>query len=173
MFITSTLRRFAGFLLTGGLLAHAAHDAASAEFFENQIRPVLVERCYSCHSAKAEKLKGDLRLDTKAGVAKGGATGPLFVAGKPAESLLIQALKGTAKDLDAMPPKGDHLKPEQIAAFEAWVKMGAPDPREDVVVANPAATHWAFRKPVAPRIPEVPSSKLKVQNPIDQARPRY
>jgi mono/diheme cytochrome c family protein len=168
MLITPTLLRFASFLLTAGLLAQAAPDPAAAEFFENQIRPLLAERCYSCHSAKAEKLKGDLRLDTKAGVAKGGTTGPLLVAGKPAESLLIQAIRGTAKDLDLMPPKGDPLKAEQIAALEAWVKMGAPDPREDVVVANPAATHWAFRKPVAPKVPEVQGAKFKVQNPIDR-----
>ncbi len=152
----------------GGSIAQAALDPAQAEFFESKVRPVFAEHCYKCHSAKAEKLKGELRLDTKAGTAKGGANGPLFIAGKPAESLLIQAVHGTAKDLDIMPPKGEPLKPEQIAALEAWVQMGAPDPREDLVVVNPAENHWAFKKPIEPKLPEIQNSKFKIQNSIDR-----
>src|SRR5262245_28271401 len=66
------------------------------EFFEKKIRPVLAEHCFKCHSAdaeKAKKLKAGLLLDSRDGVRKGGDSGPVLVAGKPAESLIIQALK--------------------------------------------------------------------------------
>src|SRR5207253_728699 len=62
-------------------------------FFEKKIRPVLVEKCYSCHGADAEKIKGGLTLDTRAGLRKGGDTGAAIVAGNPERSLLIKALR--------------------------------------------------------------------------------
>lgn len=134
----------------------AGLDPAQVEFFENRIRPLLAEHCYECHSARAEKLKGGLRLDTKAGVLQGGTAGPILVAGRPEESLLLQVIKGTAADVEAMPPKksGGPLKPEQVAAIEEWIRMGAPDPREErAVAARSANHHWAFLKPVAPPVP--------------------
>jgi cytochrome c553 len=107
---------------------HAADpSAAGLDFFEKRIRPLLVERCYECHSAE-KKQKGGLVLDTKAGVLNGGDTGPALVPGEPAKSLLITAVKWTDKDMQ-MPPK-KQLGKEQIADLEAWVKMGAPDPRK-------------------------------------------
>src|SRR5438093_524778 len=45
------------------------------ELFEKKIRPVLAERCYKCHSLNAEKLKGELLLDSKEGMLKGGGSG--------------------------------------------------------------------------------------------------
>lgn len=145
----------------GALLAlplFCAIPPEQAEFFENRIRPVLAERCYSCHSAKAESIKGGLRLDLRAGVLKGGATGPALVPGKPEESLLLQAIRGAAKDLDRMPPKGAALSPQEIAAFTEWVRSGAPDPRDDTLVPHPSATHWAFQTPVDPAPPALPPS---------------
>ena len=103
-------------------------EPAAVEFFENKIRPVLAENCYSCHSQKSEKVKGGLFLDTKGGLLKGGDNGPAIVAGDPEKSLLIKAIRYTDANLQ-MPPKDKKLSTEQIADFEAWVKMGAPDPR--------------------------------------------
>jgi hypothetical protein len=139
----------------GVAVSVAGADASSADFFENHIRPVLADRCYECHSAKAEKLKGGLLLDTKAGLAKGGASGAVIVPGKPESSLLIQTLRGTAHEVKAMPPKGDPLKAGEIAAFEDWVRAGAHDPRTDgaAPAADPVASHWAFHKPVMPPQP--------------------
>jgi hypothetical protein len=135
-------------------LESTAADSAGVEFFENKIRPVLVDRCYECHSAQSEKLKGGLRLDTRNGWEKGGASGPAIAPGKPAESLLIQVLKGTAHDVKRMPSKGDPLPDAQIAAFEEWVAMGAPDPRSDTTAAKPAVrNHWAFQPPRPPAAP--------------------
>src|SRR6185503_5911887 len=117
-------------------------------FFENKIRPVRVERCYSCHSSAAEKLKGNLYLDTREGTLKGGDLGPAVVPGDPDRSLLIKAIRFTDDDLQ-MPPK-KRLPAEQVADFEAWVKRGAPDPRA-ATAAKPRVdpekvkAHWAFQ----------------------------
>src|SRR5215831_17609566 len=123
----------------------APPDAAGLEFFEKKIRPVLVDRCYSCHSATAEKLKGNLHLDTREGTLKGGDLGPAVVPGDPERSLLIKAIRFTDPDLQ-MPPK-KRLPAEQVADFEAWVKRGAPDPRATAartrVDPEKVKAHWA------------------------------
>src|SRR5258706_13558841 len=77
-------------------------DAQKLAFFESKIRPVLVEKCYDCHSAAAKakgKLKGGLYMDSREGLLAGGDTGPAIVAGNPAQSLLIQAIRHTDSDL--------------------------------------------------------------------------
>jgi mono/diheme cytochrome c family protein len=137
-----------------------------SEFFERRIRPVLVEHCYECHSAGARKLKGGLVLDTKAGVRAGGDTGPAIEPGAPDSSLLIQAVRHADPDM-AMPPKGK-LSQAILADLEAWVRMGAPDPRVDasnsVLVAKPtldlgkAREWWSLRPLVDPKIPAVSDS---------------
>src|SRR4051794_2247659 len=93
-------------ILTGFFFsdAFAAEDAAQkpaeltrekVEFFETNIRPVLVERCYECHSSQAKKLKGGLLLDSQKGVAAGGDNGPILMAGEIERSPLIQAIRWT------------------------------------------------------------------------------
>ena len=96
------------------------------EFFEKKIRPVLVKHCYECHSGDAKKLRGELLLDSREGVLKGGATGPVVVPGDPAKSLLIKAVRHDGRN--AQDAEGEALG-QEIADLEAWVKMGAPDPR--------------------------------------------
>jgi cytochrome c553/mono/diheme cytochrome c family protein len=118
-------------LALGTRVASAADsDATGLDFFEKKIRPVLVANCYQCHSASAKEVKGELRLDTKAGIRKGGETGPAVVPGKPSESLLIQALRH--EDGMEMPPK-QKLSDDIIADFTKWVQQGAVDPRESNV----------------------------------------
>jgi len=144
-------------------------DHAGIEFFEQKIRPIFVEHCYKCHSAQAEKLKGGLHLDTHEGLLKGGDTGPAIVPGDAEKSLLIKAVRYKDEDLQ-MPPKGKKLASEQIADLEAWVKMGAPDPR--VSGAQVAQTkvqgsgHWAFKPVTQPAIPAVKNKKW-AQTPVD------
>ena len=75
----------------GASLARAADSPEGTALFEQHIRPLLVEQCYQCHSAKAEKVKGHLFLDTKQGMAKGGAGGPVVVPGMPEKSRIIEA----------------------------------------------------------------------------------
>ncbi|MEN9573865.1 MAG: hypothetical protein RL514_1720 [Verrucomicrobiota bacterium] len=122
-------------------------------FFEKKIRPVLVTKCYQCHSAEAEKVKGGLLLDTREGIRMGGATGHAVEPRDLKGSLLIAAIRGEKKD-QLMPPK-EKLPPEVIADFEKWVLMGAPDPRDGkrtmVSSQQSAEAKWAFQpvKPVA------------------------
>ena len=103
----------------------AGEDQAGVAFFEQKIRPTLVKECYACHSSGSKTPKGGLRVDTSEGLRKGGDSGPAIVAGKPAESLLLDALR---HDGIEMPPK-KKLPDAVIADFERWVKIGAPDPR--------------------------------------------
>ncbi len=92
------------------------------DFFENKIRPVLADHCYKCHSTLAEKVKGDLLLDSRDALLKGGESGPVIVPGNPDASLLIQAIRYTNTDLQM--PKDKKLADDEIADLEAWVKMG-------------------------------------------------
>lgn len=106
----------------------AAISNEDAEFFEKSIRPVLVEKCYSCHSAEAKKLKGELLLDSRQGIAAGGEGGLIVDGRDPDKSRLVQAVRWTDPDLQ-MPPT-EKLTAQQIAAFERWVSLGTPDPRD-------------------------------------------
>ncbi len=108
---------------TAFALAHAADDTAEAEFFESRVRPILVNRCQSCHGGG--KAKGGLRLESRAEAMTGGLTGPAVVAGKPAESLLVDAIN--YGDVVQMPPKSK-LPAEEIAILTRWVELGAPWP---------------------------------------------
>ncbi len=141
------------------IVAEKALTTEQVNFFEKKIRPVLIDKCYSCHSAKADKLKGGLALDTKAGLKSGGDSGPAVVPGSPAKSLLIHALK-ESNGAKPMPPK-EKLSADAIADFEKWVAMGAPDPRTDAGVKKPAIDiakgreHWSFQPVKAPAVPSV------------------
>ncbi len=134
----SVRNRVVGIASIVTLLGTAAASLASEQvpakdivFFEKKIRPVLVAQCYECHSAEAVtrgKLKGMLTVDTRAGLLKGGDSGPAIVSGKPGESLLLKALRHDAS-VSAMPPK-EKLSAAVIADFEAWIAAGAADPRD-------------------------------------------
>jgi len=135
---------------------------AKLEFFERRIRPLLSENCYECHSARSQKLQGALRLDTRQGWQQGGRSGRVIRPGSPDQSLLIRAVRQTDPDLRMPPP--DHagkLSSSAIADLVQWVRMGAPDPRDEANSASaPDAEtdptrHWSFQ-PV--RIPEVPAT---------------
>ena len=131
---------------------------ANYEFFENKVRPVLVNHCYKCHSQKAEKVKGGLTLDTREGLLAGGNSGAVIVPGNPDKSPLIEAIRYTNPDLQ-MPPKGEKLSEAQVADLVAWVKMGAPDPRVATVAqktwVDPNKKHWAFQPVAKPAVPKV------------------
>lgn len=111
-------------------LSRCLHAADEIVFFENKVRPLLIERCFECHS-QAKKIKGGLALDSRPSWQKGGDSGPAILPGKPDQSLLITAVHYTDKDLQ-MPPK-KKLSDGEIEVLTKWVAMGAPDPRETVV----------------------------------------
>jgi len=139
-----------------------------SDFFENKIRPVLSKNCYRCHSAEAIKIRGGLRLDSREGTLAGGDTGPAVVAGHPEKSLLMQAVRYTDPDLQ-MPPK-KQLRDQEIADLEAWVKMGAPDPRSGTIAhqdpKDAEKNWWAWQPLTHPKPPEV-NNRTWGRSPID------
>ncbi|MGV3721165.1 MAG: DUF1549 domain-containing protein, partial [Actinomycetota bacterium] len=145
----------------------AAAPAASREadeFFEKRVRPVLVEKCFSCHSDK--KAFAGLRVDSMAGMMKGTDAGKqVLVPGDPAKSSLIQVLSHTGPV--KMPPQGK-LAPEAIEALTAWVKMGAPWPGGGAEAAptKDPKKHWAFQPVRKPAVPAV-KNKAWVKSPVD------
>jgi mono/diheme cytochrome c family protein len=158
--------------LVATFVGRAAEPSADQiDFFENKVRPIFAEQCYKCHSEKAEKLKGGLRLDSSEAILKGGDTGPAIVPGDVDGSLLNKAVRYTDDDLK-MPPKTKKLSPEQIATLETWGKMGAPMPKLAAVsrpadeIAKVRARHWAFQPVKKPALPAVKNSRW-VQTPVD------
>ena len=151
------------------LLAHLAaattiYADEGIDFFEQKIRPVLVDRCYSCHSANAaakKNLKGGLLLDTREALRKGGESGPAIIPGKPRESLLIAAIRHESLE---MPPK-EKLSAQVIADFEKWVQIGAPDPRDELVATTTgidiaaARRSWTYQTPKLPPEPTITNNK--------------
>lgn len=123
--------------------------ADDLEFFEQRVRPVLASKCYSCHAA--EKQFGGLRLDSRDRVLKGGQTGPGAVPGKPAESLLMKAVRHEGPKM----PLGGKLSEQEIAALEEWVRKGLPWPASEATAKASAGDpgfyeklkreHWAFQ----------------------------
>ncbi len=148
------VRLLGAFLLAGTCVSAQATDAA---FFEAKIRPVLVEKCYGCHSSKLKAPMGGLVLDTKAG------TATVVTAGKPQESRLLTALTYEDGSLQ-MPPSGK-LPDNIVADFRQWIASGAKDPRSDAATTSSALkgmsveagrAWWAFQP-----VNEVPAPRTK------------
>ncbi|MCP4175486.1 MAG: DUF1553 domain-containing protein [Fuerstiella sp.] len=132
-----------------------------------RIKPVLRERCYACHGAL--KQEGELRLDTAALAIKGGDSGAAITPGDAKSSLLLERI--TSSDAgERMPPEGEPLEPEQIAALRNWISANARAP-VDEQPEQEARDHWAFRSPVRPTVPELAGSETEQNrwrhNPID------
>ncbi len=143
-------------------------DAAVTEFFERDVRPVLASRCYSCHGPQQQF--SALRVDSREALLKGGNRGAALVPGDAGLSLLARAVRHDGLKM----PSGGKLPPEQIAALEKWIGMGAPWPEE----ARPATTkanapgmyerirmeHWAFQPVKA----SAPPTVTGMTHPVDQ-----
>jgi hypothetical protein len=163
----------ASLLLSFPCIAAAAEPAPASDFFERRIRPLLSDVCGDCHGAK--KQKGDLRLDSRVGWTRGGASGAVIVPGKPDDSLLITAVRYWDKSLQ-MPPKHP-LEPAEVNDLIEWVKLGAPDPRTEEPKAEKAKAvttidfekgrkHWAFQPVKMPALPPV-RDKVWARNDVD------
>jgi hypothetical protein len=109
-----------------GAVPGAPPDRAAEDHFEIKIRPLLANQCWKCHGT--EKAKGGLRLDSGAALKRGGDSGPVVVPGKPAESLLIQAVQQTG---DLRMPPDRKLSPQEINDLIHWVRTGAVWPTEE------------------------------------------
>jgi hypothetical protein len=155
-------------LLLAGLSVPAA-DTPAAVTFERDVLPIFQARCLRCHGA--DKQKADLDLRTKAGLLKGGETGPAMTPGDARGSMLWEKITA-----DKMPPGKEKLTAAQKAIIRAWIDGGAKD-GGTTIAAKPGETpdrqvtdadrqFWAFRRPVRPAIPTV-RQQDRVRNPID------
>jgi hypothetical protein len=168
--------------IVGAVLALSAGTPLAAqttdvEFFEAKIRPVLAQRCYSCHNSKMAAPKGDLILDTKEGLLKGGASGPVLAPGKPADSRLLKVLSYT-DPLVQMPPSGK-LADAVLEDFAQWISKGAADPRVSAPALASASPQykgmsleegrkwWAFQPVAAHAAPKVAPAQGRPVNKID------
>src|ERR1700722_9101135 len=141
---------------------------AALEHFEKHVRPVLVERCLSCHGPKAQR--GGLRLDSRAAVLEGGDSGAALVPGQPDKSLLLKAIR---RDGDLKMPPKEALPPAAVEALTTWVRLGAPWPAKGS--AEPAVSaislarkqHWSFRPVRRSELPAVHDAVLG-RSPIDR-----
>ncbi len=150
----------------------AEPDLARLEYFEKNVRPLLIARCVKCHGP--DKQKGGLRLDSRRFILEGGGNGPAVVPGKPAESLLVDAIH--YGDLVQMPPKSK-LPDDEIATLVKWVELGAPWPAEaeTASAAKPKssfdlaerAKHWSFQ-PIADPAPPSVQNESWPESPIDR-----
>ncbi len=167
----------AGGLVLAGLLSGAAAfggappktppapTSEQAAFFEKNVRPVLAVNCYGCHSESASL--GGVRLDSLANALKGNAHGPAVVPGDPDKSTLVQVIQYVGKI--KMPP-GGKLKPVEIAALAAWVKMGAPWPQPVAAGKAPDAAKsrwWSFQPVRRPLLPTV-KNMAWAKSPLDR-----
>lgn len=139
-------------------------DPEALAFFEKRIRPLLVEHCYECHSASAREVQGDLLVDSRRGLRRGGYSGPAIVPGDSRQSLLLKAVRYDNPELQ-MPPAGK-LAPDEIADLEAWIESGAADPRAATFAAakkptidfDAARQAWSLAPIVEPRVPAATDS---------------
>ena len=162
-----------GFVALPAMAADDDAQRAAMTFFEKEVRPILVERCFECHSNT--KQKGGLRVDHIGYLKTGGDTGPAVVPGEPSKSPLMEAIRWTNEDFQ-MPPKnnGGKLPDAQIAILEKWIKMGAPWPEDaskKVVVTEGGFTeeqrnYWFFQ-PVKKVSPPDAGGKW-VRNDVDR-----
>ncbi len=147
--------------------------AADLEFFESKVRPILVKRCYECHSAEKADPQGGLRLDSHAAAMKGGDSGKAIVPGDPKKSLLIDTIN--YGELYQMPPK-NKLPPEEIAILTTWVEKGAPwTPETEKNGTNTKKfdlearkqAHWCWQPISDPALPAVKSPDC-CTDPLDR-----
>jgi len=136
---------------------------SGAEFFEKNVRPLFAAKCIACHGAAAPA--GGLRLDGRDALMRGGGRGAAIVAGKPSESLLLNAVRHTAGPLK-MPP-GPKLTEPEVARLAQWVEMGAPW-GATVSQEGSAARFWSFVPPAETPLPAVKNKEWAAGNPIDR-----
>ncbi|MBR9803530.1 DUF1549 domain-containing protein, partial [bacterium] len=149
-----------------------ADDAQRLEYFEKQVRPLLAEHCYQCHSASGEEIKGGLRVDHLSSMLAGGDSGPALVPGQADTSLLMEAVRYESYE---MPPKGK-LAPGQLKVLETWINDGAFWPEEEVSQAGAGQddfnleerkqSHWIWQPITDPAEPATKDSNW-AQQPLD------
>jgi hypothetical protein len=154
-------------VLVAAASARAPGQASGTPQFEKDVLPLLAARCLKCHGETRPKAGLDLR--TRAGMLRGGESGPVLVPGESARSLVFEMIRKG----DMPPGKDGKPTAEEIALVKAWIDGGAPaagsgSPAVAVgrTVTDEDRTFWAFRKPVRPAVPRVRHVE-RVRTPID------
>ncbi|GAB3707794.1 hypothetical protein GCM10027592_42260 [Spirosoma flavus] len=124
-----------------------------------EVRAILAHNCYSCHSAT--KTKGELRLDKKELIFKGGEHGAILKPGHPDDSEMMRRIMLPADDKEAMPTKGKRLTEKEVALLSFWIKAGAPWP------SGPEKSLYRVAD-LAPRLPDLPPATADITNPVDR-----
>ena len=161
-----------GLLCGAALLWPAAgtgqpNGAEAALFFETKVRPVLAEKCYACHSDRAQR--GGVRLDSRAALLQPAGALPIVTPGDPEKSALLQAVHYTGKI--KMPPTGK-LSDAEIANLTLWVKNGAVWPSAagaatpGIGFTEAQRKFWSFQPIRKPAVPTV-KNKAWVKSPLD------
>jgi hypothetical protein len=145
------------------VLPTAAQAAGDDDFFEVKIRPVLARTCFRCHGG--QKTSGNLRVDSRESLLKGGDRGPAIVPGHADASLLWRAISHVDHDLK-MPGGGTKLAEAVVVDFATWINSGAHWPKESTPSGFRAETHWAFA-PVRDTPPPLDATQWS-NHPIDQ-----
>lgn len=128
-------------------------SAADTDFFEAKVRPLLIERCYECHSVESGESMGDYRLDSAPAMRAGGSRGASIIPGDADASVLVRAISYNEPGLE-MPPD-EKLSDDEIAILKHWIDSGAADPRSDEhpseepvsPLGRDVDSHWAFVPP--------------------------
>src|SRR5881396_2060568 len=126
--------------------------------FVKGIKPIFEASCIKCHGRG--RTKGDLSIESRETLIKGGESGPAIIPGKSEESHLIELVAGLDPD-SVMPQKGKRLTPEQIGLLRAWIDQGAPRDASISFAKPPPANLF-------PRKPELPAARKGLVNPIDR-----
>ncbi len=148
---------------------------ADAAITQHDVIPLMFRRCTVCHGGGY--VEGELDLRTTQAMTKGGSSGPAFVAGKPAESLMVTRVRESL-----CPPKaaiGQHgiepMTDDERSVLERWIARGAPldttgadvaTDQPDELVTDKDRNFWSFQTPRKTSVPQVKHANL-VRNPID------
>lgn len=147
--------------------------AEQIEFFERQVRPILVQRCYECHDPANAEPSGGLSLASRSDILAGGDSGPAIDVSDPLGSLLIEAVRHGPRF--QMPPD-EKIPTDEVAILLKWIEQKAPWPAESDQRSQHAEvfdleqrrrSHWAWQPPVRRPMPDV-TDRNWPNNAIDQ-----
>lgn len=165
---------FSGIEVWQGKYAGDLKMEASPEdlaFFEQRIRPVLVNRCYECHSQAAQEVEGELLVDSMQAIRRGGSNGPALVPGDVEASLLVKAIR--YRDANLQMPPDERLPDNEIRDIEQWISRGAADPRttetkfkRPTMDISGGKKFWSFQPLTRPELPNIKQTDWP-NSPID------
>src|SRR5262245_4564216 len=156
-------------ILISLLLSSPVPAAEDSAFFEKEVRPLLVQKCFRCHGPK--KQESGLRLDSRDALLRGGQTGPAVVPDQPQNSLLLRAVRHQG---DLRMPPNVKLTEIEISALTRWVQAGAPWPKDVKAVVTRGAEitpderrFWSFQPVRRSDSPSVQDARW-CRNPVDR-----